>query len=80
MNELTLHYVNQADRERTIAEDLRNRQMLASAGQAVAPADRSAPTAPQANSTAPTASAAARTGTPAARPERTPIHARAVGR
>jgi hypothetical protein len=28
MNELTLHYVNQSDRERTIEEDLRNRQLL----------------------------------------------------
>lgn len=28
MNQLTLHYVNHADRERDLAEDLRNRQIL----------------------------------------------------
>jgi hypothetical protein len=80
MNELTLHYVNQAERERTIAEDLRNRQILASSGQAVGTAERSVPAATPANSSAPTATAAARTGTPATRPQPAPIPARAAGR
>jgi hypothetical protein len=34
MNELTLHYVTQADRERTIEETLRDRQSLEDAARA----------------------------------------------
>jgi hypothetical protein len=66
MNQLSLHHLNQADRERDIAEDLRNRQILHAAAQPtkqpapVAPATRPAPLAP-------------RQGT-------TPVRARAAGR
>jgi hypothetical protein len=43
MNQLSLHYVTQADREREIAQDLRNRQIL-DATHAGAVAERSART------------------------------------
>lgn len=43
MNQLTLHYLHQADRERDLAEDLRNRRMLHEAAE---PAAEPAPIAP----------------------------------
>jgi hypothetical protein len=64
MNELTLHYVTQADRERTIESDLRNRQILEAAAQATASIERAA--------------AASRNAPVAPRP--TTVRARAAGR
>jgi hypothetical protein len=56
MNPLTTLYVNQADRERQIAEDLRNRQTLQAVEQA--PAETPRPTTiHQAATTSPRASA-----------------------
>lgn len=65
MNELTLHYVNQADRERSIAEDLRNRQILETANPSTESAERPSPTPATAS---------------VARPSQAPVRARAVGR
>lgn len=66
MNDLTLHYVNQAERERAIAEDLRNRQILSTAGRASQSPARQTSTAP--------------VDTPATQRGQNPVHARAVGR
>ena len=55
MNHLTTLYVNQADRERQIAEDLRNRQILAVVEQTPAEATRLATTPGQPATTKPQA-------------------------
>jgi hypothetical protein len=65
MNQLSLHYVNQADREREIAQALRNRQILDTT-HAPAVAERSAQTTQ------------ARTSAADLRPS--PVRARAAGR
>jgi hypothetical protein len=65
MNQLSLHYVNQADREREIAQELRNRRILDMARATTISAQ-------------PSQSAQARSSAADLRP--TPVRARAAGR